>query len=94
MSFRNWWQTKSGKSKTITVLCAVLILDVGLCFATPAAVDRLNTALHRIRSDPFEGIGYMIIQAIFCVILAVIIFGLGLFWPSHSNSVGRDKEKP
>jgi len=91
MSFMTWWHHKNGKSKTLTVLCAVLILDIGLCFATPSAVDWINTIFH-LRSQELEGLGYMMIQAVFCFILLVAIFCLGIFWRPGLSAPDRNKE--
>lgn len=34
MGFRKWWRHRSGMAKTVTVLSAVLLVQMGLCFGT------------------------------------------------------------
>lgn len=94
MSFRDWWRNKSGQSKTITVLCSILILDIGLCFATPSALNWVQSAFQLRRADPLEGISYMLIQAVFCILLLVAIGCIAIFWHPGINSPRRNKEKP
>jgi len=38
MKLGRWWSEKSGKAKVVTVLATLLILQIGLCFGTPAIV--------------------------------------------------------
>lgn len=94
MSFRTWWRTKSGQSKTITILCVFLLLDIGLCFATPSAVTWLESAFHFRTSDPLAALGYMMIQAVFCLVLLLAIVCVSIFWHPGLAAPRRKKEKP
>lgn len=74
MGFENWWRHKSGRSKTATVLAAVLLLQIGLCFGTPAATSWFDTLFHIHRDDPFYALGWMIFEALLCILTVILLF--------------------
>ncbi len=73
MSFNDWWRKKNGKQKTITILATLLVLDIGLCFATPYGLSLIDGIFRRTARDPLEGLGWMFCQAVFCGILVLVI---------------------
>lgn len=73
MAIRNWWRVRSGRAKTITVLSAFLILQIGLCFGTPTATPWVEALFHIRARNPMEALGLMIWQALFCFVTAVVL---------------------
>jgi hypothetical protein len=74
MRFREWWKQKSGKSKTITVLAAMLCLQIGLCFATPTGLPWLQDVLQVRLRDAYASLGWMIVQFFLgCLTLALLV---------------------
>jgi uncharacterized BrkB/YihY/UPF0761 family membrane protein len=76
MTFRKWWWRGSGRQKTITVLSALLILQIGVCFGTgtSTAVSLLGRLFISHRYDPFFALGLMIAQAWLCVLTVILLF--------------------
>jgi|GEM_PF-5983580 len=88
MSFREWWRNRSGKAKTITVLCALLILQIGLCFGTPSILDAYQAIFHlNLRADEEfgPGLGFMFFEALLCVVTVLVLFVVSLFWQSRQD---------
>lgn len=77
MGFREWWRNKSGKAKTIAVLCALLILQIGLCFGTNALTSLFPSVFHiRPSYEPYDTLTYMLFEALLCVITAIVLFAV------------------
>jgi hypothetical protein len=76
MSLLEWWRTKSGKAKTIAVLCTLLILQIGLCFGTQPIVDSFQAIFHiKLSGDDEFGpsVEYMIIEAILAGVTSIAL---------------------
>jgi hypothetical protein len=88
MSLQSWWQQKSRRAKTITILATLLLLEIGLCFGTPVGVSWSDTAFGtHFGRDPFASLGYMFIQAIVAGITLLIFLGAVIFYrPSSGKS--------
>lgn len=71
MTLRRWWKQKSGGTKAVTALAVLLMLQIGLCFASGFAVDRL------VAPTPGEefgaSMGWMYVQAILCLVTAALL---------------------
>jgi hypothetical protein len=67
----NWWRNNSGGAKTVTVLAAVLILQIGVCFGSGFAVDRLVAPTPGEEFGP--SLGWMFIQAVGCLVTAALL---------------------
>lgn len=85
MSLREWWRNKSGGAKTITVLCTLLILEIGLCFSTPSIVNSYEAIFHiKPMDDEFgDGFGFMIILAMLCVLTLIALLVAPLYFLSR-----------
>jgi hypothetical protein len=88
MSYQNWWQQKSRRSKAITILATLLILQIGLCFGTPVGVSWFDNHLGtRLDPDSYGGLGYMIFEAILAGVVCLIFLGVLFFYrPSDPES--------
>lgn len=74
MSFSDWWRKKSGRAKTLTVLSVVLLLQIGLCFGTPAATSWFDDLFRIHPDDQFSFVGWMMIEALLCIVTVVLLF--------------------
>jgi ABC-type dipeptide/oligopeptide/nickel transport system permease subunit len=79
MSYQSWWQQKSRRSKAITIFATLLILQIGLCFGTPAGVSWFDS-LFRIRRNSFDALGYMFLEAIIATVLLLVLLGVLFFY--------------
>jgi branched-subunit amino acid permease len=93
MSFKTWWQTKGSKSKTITVLATLLILEIGLCFSTPFTVAPAYEALFGPTHDSELGLGLEIWQFFLWLFTLAILVAVFMVLPSDLNSGNSDEEK-
>lgn len=76
MSLRDWWRNRSGKAKTVTVLCALLILQIGLCFGTSSIVNSYQAVFHVKPSANEEfspSVGFMIIEAMLAAVTGIAL---------------------
>lgn len=81
MSFQSWWQQKSRRSKTISVLATFLVLEIGLCFGTPVGVGWSDALLGtHLGRDPFNALGYMFYEAVIAVIMFLVFLGVVIFY--------------
>jgi hypothetical protein len=81
MSYQSWWQQKSRRSKAITILATLLILQIGLCFSTPVGVSWFDNHLGtRLDPDSYGGLGYMIFEAILAGVVFLIFLGVLFFY--------------
>lgn len=87
MSFQSWWQQKGRRSKAITVLATLLILQVGLCFGTPVEVSWSDAVLGtHFGRDPFNALGYMFIEALLAGLAFLVFLGVVIFYrPSDAD---------
>lgn len=93
MSIGIWWTHKSGKAKVVTGLATLVILQIGLCFATPTIVPWFESLLHAQASGgTFEDLVLVALQAMLCVATLGAIFLVVIFWhPGLSSSKRRSK---
>jgi len=75
MSFQSWWQNKSRRAKVITGLAVFLILEIGLCFATPAGVSWSDQVLGTHLNHQYDALGYMMVEALLACVVFVILTG-------------------
>jgi len=81
MSFQSWWQQKGRRSKAVTVLATLLILQIGLCFGTPVGVTSIDTLFStHLSRDPFAALGYMFIEAILAIVVFLVFAGVLIFY--------------
>lgn len=86
MRFGVWWKRSSGWAKTITVLAAALLLQIGVCALTPGSVDwmRILTGQHA-ENDPFANLGALLIEAGLSLLTLFIMVGVWLTTPSRPD---------
>ncbi len=92
MSFREWWRNRSGRAKAVTVLSALLILQIGLCFGTPSIVGSFQTAFHIKPSGNEEfgpSMGYMFLEAFLALMTGIAL--LAMFVSYIISKIGRPK---
>jgi hypothetical protein len=74
----------------VVVLCAVLILQIGLCFSTEYTVLPAYRAVYGLKPDPFSvvspGVGMMIYQMYFCFGTVALMFIVAVCWRPGSKS--------
>jgi len=93
MTFKSWWGEKSRKSKAITVVSTLLILQIGLCFGTPSGVSWFQAILHiKPGDDPFENLGYMFVEGILCLVTGLVLFVIGVSWHPDPNASQRNED--
>jgi len=86
---RAWWVRKSGWAKTVTGLAVLLILQIGLCFASSAVAPQIYSIFH-LSSGPEQGEAYWgltISQAFLCLITFVLLGMAILLWMTSSSGV-------
>ncbi len=85
MDVRNWWKARSGGAKTVTVLTALLILQIGICFGSGFAIDAL---IPPGPGDEFgSGFGWMALQAFACLLtIALLVIAL-IMWALTGTSI-------
>jgi hypothetical protein len=94
LSFDAWWKRRSGGAKTVTVLAALLMLKIGLCFSTGWTVQPVYEAIVRPRRDSEVELGLVFIEAILSgvtfVLLVVASIVVGVFggFAKTTNSKG------
>ena len=70
---KEWWFPKSGSAKTVTALATLLILQIGLCFASPgepAWFDRLFN-IHPYAAEWHAGL--VVLEAELCMITFLLL---------------------
>ena len=78
---QTWWQQKSRRSKAITILATLLILQIGLCFGTPLGVSWSDNHLGtRLDPDSYGGLGYMFLEAILASVVFLVFAGVLIFY--------------
>jgi hypothetical protein len=80
--FKTWWLSRSGYAKTVTVLCAILILQIGVCFS-PVAEPEFHI-LHFLNH-----LGVAIWEAIFCCVTALALLVTLILWSVPSSSIDK-----
>jgi hypothetical protein len=87
MSLREWWRNRSGRAKAVTVLATILILQIGLCFGTPSIVNSFQAIFHLKPSDDEfgDGLGYMMLEALLCIVTLLALIVVPLFFRSRST---------
>jgi hypothetical protein len=90
VSVGKWWKQKSGQAKTVTALAVLLMLQIGLCFSTPAMMPWYESIFGPSR-DSELGLGLMIGQGLLCLVNLVVLFVVVVAWlPGLSSG----KKKP
>ncbi len=79
MTIQNWWKRKSGPAKLVTALSALLLLQIGLCWSTPAVLP-WYFAVFGPSSDSEFGLGLMIVQGILCLVTCAVLLGMTVIW--------------
>jgi hypothetical protein len=86
MKIRAWWKQSSGLAKTVTILSALLLLQIGVCALTPTVLPWYEAVFQVPPShDPLEALGLMAFQAILCVCSLVILFFAWVAFTSRSK---------
>lgn len=85
MSFAAWWKRSSGSAKTITVLAAILLLQIGVCGLTPVVVGWYRSFVPDPSHDPFEGLALMALQAVLCIGTLIAMFCVWVVMGSTSK---------
>ena len=70
---RKWLKRRSGGAKTVVVLAALLMLQIGLCFSSDSTVIPAFDAIFGRSSDPEAGIGFAVFQAMLCGVTLVAL---------------------
>jgi tryptophan-rich sensory protein len=84
---RKWWLSKSGFAKTVTVLCAILILQIGVCFASPAEPAWFDALFHPRDYPDRLHFAFAAWQAFFCCVTALLLLGALLIWVTFTSSI-------
>jgi hypothetical protein len=87
MSFRERWSKSNLLAKSLTVSATLLILQIGLCFSTPYAASLFSDS-----RDPFDALGWMMLEAILCVCTFIFLFVAWLRWLNRPKGL-RSKKK-
>ena len=85
-SLRSWWTKNSGGAKIVTVLAALLVLQIGLCWTTPFTVVPAYLAVHGPSSDSELGLGLMIWQGILCIVTFLALFVAAVAWAAEGRN--------
>ena len=87
LSLKSWWKRKSGAAKLVTALTTVLLLQIGLCFASPGEPAWFDRLFH-IKPSPYGiRLGLVIIEAYLCIFTFVILLIAVLIWVTTSFAV-------
>jgi hypothetical protein len=88
-----WWRNKSGRAKTITTLAVLLILQMGLCFASPGEPPWFDW-LFRIRPNPFQELrlGLLVVEFYLCLftfllLLIAVLMSVGASWSAVDSDL-------
>jgi hypothetical protein len=80
--FKTWWLSRNGYAKTVTVLCAILILQIGVCFSPLA--EPVFSQLHILNF--LNDLGVAVWEAIFCCVTALALLVTLILWSVNSSS--------
>ena len=80
MGFQSWWQQKSKRAKAITIIATALILQIGLCFGTPATVSWSDQALGTHLNHEYDALGYMMVEALLACVVFLVLIGFLIFY--------------
>jgi hypothetical protein len=84
--FKTWWVSRNGYAKTVTVLCAILILQIGVCFASPGEPAWFDALFH-IKPGPDNlRIAFAFWEAVFCCVTAFVLVMTLILWSVTSSS--------
>jgi hypothetical protein len=88
-----WWKNKSGLAKTITALAVLLLLQMGLCFASPGEPPWFDW-LFRIRPNPFQELrlGLIVVEFYLCLftfllLLIAVLMSIGASWREGDSAM-------
>jgi branched-subunit amino acid permease len=93
MSLNRWWLKKNAKSKTITVLAALLLVEIGLCFSTPVTVAPAYEALFGPSHDSELALGLQIYQFFLWLITLAMLGAVAVLWHRNRDSGKTDEEE-
>jgi len=92
MSPKTWWRQKSGPAKLVTGLTTLLILQMGLCFASPGEPAWFDALFH-IRPTPDQlRLGLVVVEAYLCagtflvLLVALLVWGTASFARADPNT--------
>ena len=88
MSFKSWWQQKGKRSKAITIIATALILQIGLCFGTPATVSWSDQALGTHLNHEYDALGYMMVEALMAGVVFLVLIGFLIFYRPSDGASG------
>jgi hypothetical protein len=89
MSLTLWWQRKSGPAKVVTTLATLLIVQMGLCFASPGEPSWFDRLFH-IKPSQYElRVGLVVVEAYLCIatfilLLIALIIQVVRSWRTHA----------
>lgn len=87
MWFRNWWYRHDGRSKAITALAVLLLLQIGLCFSSPGVAPWFGRTFHITSlDDPMQTLLLMFWQERLCVLTACLLIAVAMGFPFLTHS--------
>ena len=101
MSLKTWWQQKSGPAKLVTALTTLLILQMGLCFASPGEPAWFDRLFHIHPMPDQLRLGLVIIEAYLSIgtfvflLIALLVWGTSSFTETDSKLtlIARDTDE-
>jgi hypothetical protein len=93
VTIRSWWKRKSGAAKVVTVLAALLTLQIGLCFSTSATVLPAYLAIFGPSRDSELGLGLIIWQGLLSFVTAALLLGALVMAAVGTHTPGPSREK-
>jgi len=82
--FKTWWLSRNGYAKTVTVLCAILILQIGVCFSPLAEPAWFASQFHILHF--LNDLGVAIWEAFFCCVTVLALLATLILWSLNSSS--------
>jgi hypothetical protein len=70
---RKWWNHKSGRAKTVTVLATLLVVQIGLCAGTSQLTYRFGVLIPKGYDVPMGTLDLMIWQAFLCILTLILL---------------------
>jgi integral membrane sensor domain MASE1 len=91
MSVKTWWQHKSGPAKLVTALTTLLILQIGLCFASPGEPAWFDRVFHIHPMPDQLRLGLVVVEAYLSIgtfiflLIALLVWGTSSFTETDSK---------
>jgi hypothetical protein len=86
MKLPEWWIRKSGQAKTITLLAALLTLQIGLCVSTETITNSLHMPIPQGYDHPMWNLNLMVWQFFLCLVTLALIVALAVWWHQGLSS--------